>query len=110
MKKLFSVLLSFVLVAVSFFGSPALAADLANGAKVFGANCAACHLGGGNLVVGSKTLKQDVLKANGMDSEEAIVTQVTNAKSAIPNLGGKLDREQIADVAAYVLDKSAKGW
>lgn len=110
MKKLFSVLLSFVLVAVSFFGSPALAADLANGAKVFGANCAACHLGGGNLVVAAKTLKKDALEKNGMDSEEAIVTQVTNGKSAMPKFGGKLDPEQIADVAAYVLDKSAKGW
>lgn len=110
MKKLFSVLLSFVLVAVSFFGSPAFAGDISEGAKVFNANCAACHLGGGNLVVAAKTLKQDALKANGMDSEEAIVKQVTNGKGAMPSFKAKLTADKIADVAAYVLDKSAKGW
>jgi cytochrome c6 len=31
--------------AIELFFSPALAADLGNGAKVFSANCASCHMG-----------------------------------------------------------------
>lgn len=37
---------------------PALAADLGNGAKVFSANCASCHMGGKNIINASKTLKK----------------------------------------------------
>jgi cytochrome c6 len=40
------------------FSCPALAADLGNGAKVFSANCASCHMGGKNIINASKTLKK----------------------------------------------------
>lgn len=92
------------------FARPALAADVANGAKVFSANCAACHIGGGNLVNAAKTLSKTDLDKNGMASLEAIKTQVTNGKNAMPAFGGRLNADQIADVAAYVLDTADKGW
>jgi cytochrome c6 len=38
---------------------PALAADTANGAKIFSANCAACHAGGRNVIMADKTLKKE---------------------------------------------------
>lgn len=110
MKKI----LSIILVAIAWFGlalgRPALAGDAANGAKIFGANCAACHMGGKNVVNAAKTLsKADLAKYN-MNSIEAIVTQVTNGKGAMPSFRGRLNAAQIEDVATYVLEKSEQGW
>jgi cytochrome c6 len=109
MKKcllgLFGVLLSWLVIAL-----PVMAADLAHGQQVFASNCAACHMGGGNVVNGAKTLKMADLEQYGMASIEAIKTQVTNGKSAMPAFLGRLTADEIDDVAAYVLDKSEKGW
>uniref|UniRef100_A0ACD5GQ74 C-type cytochrome n=1 Tax=Desertifilum tharense IPPAS B-1220 TaxID=1781255 RepID=A0ACD5GQ74_9CYAN len=57
-----SVLLLATLVLTVGFAHPGLAADLANGEKIFNANCAACHVGGTNLVMRTKTLKLEALK------------------------------------------------
>lgn len=83
---------------------------IAQGAKVFSANCAACHLKGGNVILANKNLKQEALKQYGMDSADAIIQQVTNGKNAMPAFKGRLTEEQIQAVAAYVLEQSAKGW
>ncbi|NJO08845.1 MAG: c-type cytochrome [Leptolyngbyaceae cyanobacterium SL_1_1] len=91
------------------FIAPA-AADIAEGAKVFAANCAACHIGGGNVINGAKTLKQDALEQYEMASLEAIQYQVTNGKNAMPAFKGRLTAEKIASVSAYVLDQAEKGW
>ncbi len=90
--------------------SSALAADAAAGAKVFNANCAACHAGGGNAINAAKTLKKDALTANSKDTVEAIVTQVVNGKNAMPSFKGRLSEDQIQSVAMYVLEKADKGW
>ncbi|BCX13040.1 MAG: cytochrome c6 [Thermosynechococcus sp.] len=110
MKKLF---ISVCAIAIALFVSltpVAFAADLANGAKVFSGNCAACHMGGGNVVMANKTLKKEALEQFGMYSEDAIIYQVQHGKNAMPAFGGRLTDEQIRDVAAYVLDQAAKGW
>jgi len=62
MKKILSVLMLSLAVLIIAFCPPAIAADTANGAKVFSANCAACHMGGRNVVAAGKTLKQDALE------------------------------------------------
>lgn len=106
-------LLSLVLVFAAFtFGvhRPVLAAEPANGAKIFRANCAACHIGGGNVIISNKTLKKQALEKYNMGSIEAIVNQVQNGKSAMPAFRGRLSDEEIEDVAAYVLDKAETGW
>ena len=92
------------------FSHPAYAADLVSGAKVFNANCAACHVGGNNVIIASKTLKQEALEKYSMNSLEAIKNQVINGKTAMPAFKGRLKPEQIEDVAAYVLEQSQKGW
>jgi cytochrome c6 len=106
--------LSVILLAVSFLtlalGRPVLAADAAQGAKVFSANCAACHMGGNNVVMANKTLKKEALEQFAMNSSEAITTQVTNGKNAMPAFGGRLSPDDIANVAAYVLSQADKGW
>lgn len=109
-KVLAAILLAFVLF-VAAFDRPAMAEpDLTVGAKVFSANCAACHMGGGNVVSANKNLKAETLKQFGMDSAEAIINQVTNGKSAMPAFKSRLTPDQIESVAAYVLAQSEKGW
>lgn len=113
MKKLLCAVLLAIAICNLYFTLPALAdtsTDLAKGAKVFSANCAACHLGGNNVVVASKNLKAAALKQYGMDSADAIIAQVTNGKNAMPAFKSRLKEDEIKAVAAYVLDQSATGW
>ena len=42
----------------------ALDADVEHGAQLFSANCAACHMGGGNVIRASRTLSQQDLQAH----------------------------------------------
>lgn len=108
MKKVIVVLL--VIAAMAFNCRSVLAQDLDSGAKVFSANCAACHAGGRNVVNGAKTLKKDVLEKYDMYSVENIKQQIYNGKNAMPSFRGRLTDEQIADVSAYVLSQAEQGW
>jgi len=109
-------LLSVVAALVILITAPlsAFAGDVANGAKVFSANCAACHAGGGNVVNGEHTLKQDDLKAylaqynNGHES--AIVAQVTYGLNEFFFIVATPTENQISDVAAYVEEQASNGW
>ncbi len=90
--------------------SPASAANLANGAKLFNANCSACHMGGNNVIISSKTLKAEALQKYGMASLDAIKNQVTNGKNAMPSFRSRLKDDQIEDIANYVMTQSQQGW
>lgn len=108
LSRLWAVMIGFVLMVTAI--TPAIAADIDSGAQVFSANCTACHVGGGNVVNRAKTLSQADLEAYGMDSVEAITTQVTRGKAAMPAFGQQLTPDQIESVAMYVLDQAEKGW
>ncbi|ABW28872.1 cytochrome c6 PetJ [Acaryochloris marina] len=108
MKKLLSIALTALAILTFAISSPVLAADAGAGAGVFNANCAACHAGGNNVVQADKTLKADALSANGMDSADAIINQVTNGKGGMPAFGASLSPADIENVAAYVLDQADK--
>jgi len=110
LKKLLTIVLLATAIFTSVFSYPALASGTANGAKIFSANCAACHMGGRNVVAAAKTLKKDALDKYNMNSLEAIVHQVQNGKNAMPAFKGRLNDKQIEDVATYVLEQSEKGW
>ncbi len=110
MKRFISVLFAAIAIFTLAFSSPALAGDAASGAKIFSANCASCHAGGKNLVQANKTLQKDALEKYGMYSVEAIVSQVTNGKNAMPAFKGRLNATQIEDVATYVYETATKGW
>lgn len=107
--SLFALCLALVLGA-----APSFAADAAHGGQLFSANCAACHMGGGNVVNAERTLKAEALEAYlanySSDHESAIAYQVTNGKNAMPAFGGKLSETDIADVASYIEEMAAKGW
>lgn len=92
-------------------GQPAFAADLEAGAQVFAGNCAACHAGGNNVIQNEKTLRKEALEQylDGGLKEASIITQVTNGKNAMPAFGGRLDDDEIQNVAAYVYDQATGG-
>lgn len=110
MRKLISIFTLAIALLTFAFSSPALAGDAASGAKIFSANCAACHAGGNNVIVAKKTLKKDALAEYGMNSIATITAQVTKGKNAMPAFGGRLSAAQIEDVATYVVAQSEKGW
>lgn len=109
MKKILSVLLLGITIFTFAFSHPAIA-DTKSGAKIFSANCTSCHAGGRNLVQAQKTLKKEALAKFNMNSPEAIISQVTNGKNAMPSFKGRLKPGQIEDVAAYVLGQAEKDW
>ena len=96
------------------FAASTPAVDLEHGGQLFSANCAACHMGGGNVISASRTLSQSDLQAHlNEDSDyhiEAIEHQIENGKNAMPSFVGKLSEQDIIDVAAYVELKAEKGW
>jgi cytochrome c6 len=110
MKRIFAVLVMLLTIANLAFSPAALAADIDNGAKLFSSNCAACHMGGGNAIAAAMTLKKEALAANGKDTVEAIVAQITKGKNAMPAFETRLNPEQREDIAAYVLAQAAKDW
>lgn len=110
MNKFFSILALIICFTTINVSGSVLAADIEAGEQIFNANCAACHAGGNNAIITEKTLKKDVLATNSMNSVDAITTQVTNGKGAMPAFGGRLEAEDIENVANYVLSQSEKGW
>jgi cytochrome c6 len=110
LKKVLWTFVACGILALFSFSETALAGDAISGAKIFSTNCAACHLGGNNVVNAAKTLKKSDLEKYEMYSLEAIEYQVTNGKNAMPAFGGKLTEAQIEDVATYILSQAEQGW
>ena len=102
----------FTVFTILSFSNPIAAkkVDLANGENIFNANCAACHVGGNNVIMPEKTLKKDALEKNGMNKVDSITYQVTNGKNAMPAFGGRLDDNEIENVANFVLNQSEIDW
>ncbi len=79
-------------------------------AEVFSANCAGCHINGGNIIRRGKNLKQKALKKYDMDSLDNISNLVTNGKGIMPAYKDRLSEQQIIDVSAYVLSQAETDW
>ena len=92
--------------------SPAHAGDAEAGEQLFNVLCLSCHNRGRNIIIPEKTLEKEALDQYlaGGRSEESVITQVTNGKAAMPAFGKRLPDSDIADIAAYVIEKSEAGW
>ncbi len=110
MKKLIIAVSLLISIAVFGFTTPAWAGDAVNGQSIFTANCAACHMGGRNVVNPVKTLQKEALEQFKMNDIDKIIAQVTNGKGAMPSFRSKLNAQEIEDVATYVLAQAEKGW
>lgn len=91
---------------------PVLAEGSMRGAKVFDAQCMACHAGGGNSIMYARgrTLRQKDLERFDVNSKEGVYEMVRAGKGAMPGYGTTLSKEEIEDVAEFVLERSAQGW
>jgi cytochrome c6 len=113
-RTLWQILLAIALaclLCLTFLCQPtALAADLANGERVFNLQCAGCHPHGSNIIRRSKNLQQKALQRNGVDSIEAIADLVRHGKNNMSAYKDRLTEAEIADVSAYILDRANSGW
>ncbi|MEG4272879.1 MULTISPECIES: c-type cytochrome [unclassified Microcoleus] len=116
LKKIFTaslLILTLAFVEVATNSQMAIAdtpTNPATAAEVFSANCAGCHINGGNIIRRGKNLKQKALKKYGMDSIANISNLVTNGKGIMPAYKDRLSEQQIIDVSAYVLSQAETDW
>ncbi|MEG5041617.1 MULTISPECIES: c-type cytochrome [unclassified Microcoleus] len=119
LKNLKKILAAFVLILTLAFVEIAAnsqialadtATNPATAAEVFSANCAGCHINGGNIIRRGKNLKQKALKKYGMDSIANISNLVTNGQGIMPAYKDRLSEQQIIDVSAYVLSQAETDW
>ena len=85
-------------------------AEVSLGEKIFTGNCAACHIGGNNVILAEKNLSKAALEQYAMNSVAAIKTQVTGGKNAMPAFGENLTSAEIEAVARYVITQSQLEW
>ena len=94
--------------------SAVIDADVEHGAQLFSANCAACHMGGGNVIRANRSLTIRDLNAHleeyQQDPLEAIEHQIEAGKNAMPSYEGKLSEAEIIAVATYVEQQAELGW
>jgi cytochrome c6 len=115
-KKILTLILLILTLAlgeIALNPPPALADTATNpaaAAEVFSANCAGCHINGGNIIRRGKNLKEKALKKYGMDSIANISNLVTNGKGIMPAYKDRLSEQQIIDVSAYVLSQAETDW
>lgn len=101
--------LTLILFLSITFSLPTMATTL-DKATIFQANCAGCHVNGGNIVRRGKNLTMRALKRNNMDSIESISAIVANGKNNMSAYKDRLTEQQIQNVAEYVLEKAETGW
>ena len=78
------------------------------GKKLFNLNCIACHKNGQNVIIPEKNLKLEALEENGMNNLDSIIYQILNGKNGMPAFGGRLNEQQIEQIAEYVLKQSTE--
>jgi len=79
------------------------AKDLDKGKELFEVNCNVCHIRGKNIIIPEKNLQKATLEMNGIWSKDAIIYQITNGKNGMPAFGGRLTKDEISEIASYVL-------
>lgn len=102
--------MAFVCGWTLFGGGPALAADIAKGNKIFDNNCAACHVGGQNLINTPRTLKREAIEKNlgSLDPgkiQDFVQNSVVHRGAFI--LGSKLSNKDFENVVSYVVDQAS---
>ena len=111
---LLTLLLALIVVISPQGPAFAISTDLERGEQIFSTNCAACHMGGGNVIRASRTLKmRDLnshLEAYQQDPLEAIEHSIEDGKNAMPAYAGKLSEDDIVAVATYVEQQAELGW
>ena len=97
----------FLFIVFNFLKVPIVEAiDLNKGKILFNNNCIVCHKKGENVIIPEKSLRKEALEENGMNTLEAIIYQILNGKNGMPAFGGRLNQNEIAEIANYVIKQS----
>jgi cytochrome c6 len=109
MRTIIKFLLLTHLLLIICLQQPVLA-DTLDSAKIFEANCAGCHINGGNIIRRGKNLRIKALKKYQMDSVEAISHIVTYGKNNMSAYKDRLSESEINAVSSYVLKQAENNW
>ena len=125
MARLSGLILTLLLIvgATGLLSAPAMAIDtidtiessaLERGEQIFNSNCAACHMGGGNVIRANRTLKisdlNDHVEAYSSSPLEALEHEIEDGLNAMPSYADTLSEEEIIAVATYVEQRAELGW
>jgi len=119
MARVAGLILTLLLIvgATDLLSAPAMATDnsaLERGEQIFNSNCAACHMGGGNVISANRTLKISDLnthvEAYTSTPLEALEHEIEDGLNAMPGYADKLTEEEIIAVATYVEQRAELGW
>ena len=119
MARLSGLMLTLLLIvgATGLLSAPAMAMEssaLERGEQIFNSNCAACHMGGGNVIRANRTLKisdlNDHVEAYSSSPLEALEHEIEDGMNAMPSYADKLSEEEIMAVATYVEQRAELGW
>ncbi|MDC3048693.1 c-type cytochrome [Synechococcus sp. AH-736-A19] len=123
MARLSGLMLTLLLIvgATGLLSAPAMAMAMAmessaleRGEQIFNSNCAACHMGGGNVIRAKRTLKisdlNDHVEAYSSSPLEALEHEIEDGLNAMPSYADTLSEEEIMAVATYVEQLAELGW
>ena len=119
MARLSGLMLTLLLIvgATGLLSAPAMAMEssaLERGEQIFNSNCAACHMGGGNVIRANRTLKisdlNDHVEAYSSSPLEALEHEIEDGLNAMPSYADTLSDEEIMAVATYVEQRAELGW
>jgi cytochrome c6 len=119
MARVSGLILTLLLIvgAAGLLSGPAMAVDgaaLERGEQIFNSNCAACHMGGGNVIRANRTLKisdlNNHVEAYSSSPLEALEHEIEDGLNAMPSYADKLSEEDIVAVATYVEQRAELGW
>jgi cytochrome c6 len=92
-------------MALAQVQAPALEAP-----ALFEANCAGCHLHGGNIVRRGKNLKLNALERNGYTAPAAIAEIIAHGKGNMSAYQERLSADEINTLATYVWEQAQLNW
>ena len=125
MARLSGLMLTLLLIvgATGLLSAPAIAIDtidtiessaLERGEQIFNSNCAACHMGGGNVIRANRTLRisdlNEHVEAYTSTPLEALEHEIEDGLNAMPGYADKLSEDEIVAVATYVEQRAELGW
>ena len=122
MARVSGLILTLLLIigTTDLLSPPAMAVDkvessaFERGEQIFNSNCAACHMGGGNVIRANRTLKisdlNNHVEAYASTPLEALEHEIEDGLNAMPSYADKLTEEEIVAVATYVEQRAELGW
>ena len=99
-----------LLLMLGLWIAPAPVHAAADGAALFEAHCAGCHLNGGNIIRRGRTLKLAALKKSGLDDPDAIARVAREGIGQMSGYGDVLGVGGDELVAAWIWEQAQNAW